>query len=91
VVWHAVPGPSAISLLVAGAVNAIGLLPASRVALYSFCSSDRNNTVTLAASMDLDSDSVETPFTASGTNIFNCTRTVARRARRKDVKEMMGC
>ena len=45
-----------------GAVDAAGLLRASRVALYSFGSSDRNSMVIRAASTDLDSESVETPF-----------------------------
>jgi len=62
------------SFLVSGAVDAGGLLPGSRAILCSFGSSDHNNRVIRAAPTAWDSDSVETPFTASGVEDFNCTR-----------------
>jgi hypothetical protein len=64
------------------------LPPVLRAGLYSFGSSDQNSTAKLAlAHVGLGKGWVETPFTASGLQDFNCTRD--RRpfvgARRRDV------
>jgi hypothetical protein len=66
-----------------GAVDADGLLPASRVVLCSIGSPGRSNMVTRAAALvDLDVDSVATPFTASPrTTISIAQETFARSGR----------
>jgi len=61
-VQHAGFSPEVTSLLVAAAVDAGGLLPASRAALCSFGSLGHNNMVIPAVPTVLDSDSVETPL-----------------------------